>query len=630
MGTTRSTPVHSAPLTPAPLTPAPLTPAPLTPATPAALAYQTLPATECAALLLRYLALEGVHTLFGVPGGGLKHLLGALKDAREQFTYVVCRQETGAAYIADGWARVTGRLAVVAVTSGPGATNALTGAMNADASGVPMLVITGEAPQQYFGMGYLQEGTDTALNVQAVFANAVAYSETPSNAANFHTLLEEALRRALAVPSRAVHLTLPDDVAQAQTPDGVRVPMHPRNYRTLSRGLCADDVRRSFDHLRHARRPLLFVGNGCRGVLGGPALAHLTELAERLAIPVVTTPDAKALFPESHPLSLRSIGLAYGEWAQYYMGAADGTRYDCLLVIGSQLGQLATGTWDAANIPDGPVIQIDADPAPIGRVFPVALGIVSDAGEALAELARLAALEPPDATLAAERRALVASIKAAHSPYLEPDKRASSAAPILPQALMRVLNDALPRDALVFLDAGNCVGWAIHYLTLDPPAQIHSALDMGPMGFGVGAVIGARMAAPERTCVGVVGDGAFLMHGAEVSTAARHGVGAIWVVLDDGDLAMVSQGMAHFMPDAADPAVWTHYYDLGTPDLASFARALGADAYDVATPDAFTDAFTKALAGAAARRPQVIVAHIDRTEVPPYYQQHAAPPPHAA
>ena len=592
-------------------------------------AYRTLPPTECATLLLRYLELEGVRTLFGVPGGGLKQLLAALRTERDRFTYIVCRHETGAAYIADGWSRVTGSLAVVAVTSGPGATNAVTGAMNADASGVPMLVITGEVPQQYFGKGYLQGGTDASLDVQEVFANAVDYSQTATNAANFQTMLEEALRHALSVPGRAAHLSLPDDVSASTTADGVRFPEHPRNYRTVSRGVPADDLREVFEHLRRARRPLIFLGNGCRRALRGDALGQLTALVERLAIPVVTTPDAKAVFPESHPLSLRTMGLAYCEWPQYYMRVEDGQPYDCLLVIGSRLGQLATGTWDPTNLPDGPVLQIDVAPNSIGGIFPVALGIVADAGVAIAELARLAELVPADAGLVAARRALVATIKSAHAPYLAPDKRTSTASPILPQALVGVLNDALPTGTLVFLDAGNCVGWAIHYLALDPPSEIHSALDMGPMGFGVGAVIGARMAAPDRPCVALVGDGAFLMHGTEVSTAARYGVGAIWIVLNDDDLSMVSQGMRHFMPDGQDPAAWQHYYDLGAPDLAAFARALGADACDVTTPEEFRTALARALTRANAHRPQVIVAHIDRAEIPPYYQVHAVHAAHA-
>jgi acetolactate synthase-1/2/3 large subunit len=132
-------------------------------------------------------------------------------------------------------------------------------------------------------------------------------------------------------------------------------------------------------------------------------------------------------------------------------------------------------------------------------------------------------------------------------------------------------------------------------------------------------VIGAKLGAPAQTCVAVVGDGAFMMHGSEVSTAAQYGAGAIWIVLADNDLAMVSQGMNAIFPDRSDPTVWRDYYKLGSPDLAKYAQALGADAYNVQSPEDLKRAFRTAMRSAAANnRPQVIVAHIDTAEMPPY------------
>jgi acetolactate synthase-1/2/3 large subunit len=196
---------------------------------------------------------------------------------------------------------------------------------------------------------------------------------------------------------------------------------------------------------------------------------------------------------------------------------------------------------------------------------------------------------------------------------------------------MKCLGQGLPSGSEVFVDAGNSVGWALHYLELDPPTRVHSALAMGPMGFAVGAVVGAKLAAPERTCVAICGDGAFLMHGNEVSTAAAHGLGAIWVVLDDQDLAMVSQGMNHFFPDPG--GTWTDYYSLGHNDLAAFAQALGADAYKVQGVQDMQHALATAVTAASvAGKPQVIVVHIDKTPVPPYYQNPGYKPamPHTA
>jgi acetolactate synthase-1/2/3 large subunit len=289
------------------------------------------------------------------------------------------------------------------------------------------------------------------------------------------------------------------------------------------------------------------------------------------------------------------------------------------MVIGCALGGLATNKWDPHLVPAGPLIQVDLDQSVIGRSFPITLGMVAEAGAMIDGLCALGQDGQPDAPAVAERRAFIEALKASRSPFAEPQKRDSEAAPILPQALMACLNSLLPAGSHLFVDSANCVGWSMHYLAIDPPSQIHSSLGMGPMGVAVAGVIGAKLGAPDRTCVAIVGDGAFLMHGNEVSTAAQYGVGAIWIVLDDNDLAMVSQGMNQVF-GGPDPSFWHDYYQIGAPDLVCFAQALGADAYSVHSPEDMRQAFPLAIERAREeRRPQVIVAHIDTSEVPPYY-----------
>src|SRR5262245_50967698 len=163
-------------------------------------------------VLLLYLGLEGVSKVFGIPGGGLANLLVEFKNQRETFEYVICRHETGAAYIADGYYRATGKLGVVMVTSGPGATNALTGAMNANSGGSAMLVITGEVSEQYFGKGYLQEGIDTGLDINAIYTAAASYSAQMTDQSEVQALIEQALRDALALPRGMAHVSVPNNV----------------------------------------------------------------------------------------------------------------------------------------------------------------------------------------------------------------------------------------------------------------------------------------------------------------------------------------------------------------------------------------------------------------------------------
>lgn len=580
------------------------------------------PATPTVAQgLLSYLALEGVDTLFGVPGAAVMHVLNELKVQRDKFRYVVCRQETGAAYIADGYARVAGRLGVVMVTSGPGATNALTGTMNAQTDGTPLLAITGEVPEAYFGKAYLQEGIDAALDVDAVYRAATGDSAVVSNASNFRTLMEQALRSAQGLPGRASHLSLPDDVAATPMP-AFTMPESPAQYRATPR--CGDDesARRAFERLSGVERPLILLGSGARAALRGPRLQAFTAMVEKFAIPVMTSPDAKATFPETHPLSLRNYGVAFCEWAKCYMNPqlvdpAQRPGFDALLVLGSSLGGFTTNKWSALMVPRVSLVQVDLDPTVIGRGFPLDFGVVAEVGAFIDAMAKVADATPPDSGVA-PRRAFIEKIHATASPWLDPAARESRGTPVHPAAVMKVLSDGLPAGSNVFVDAGNSVGWALHYLEVDPPSRVHNALAMGPMGFGVCGVIGARMAAPASTCVAVVGDGAFLMHGAELSTAAANRVGAIWVVLEDDDLGMVSQGMQQFFNDPSGE--WNHYYSLGKPDLARFAQSLGAEAHKVSGVPELERAWASALAASAGGTPQVIVVRIDSKPVPPYYQ----------
>ena len=269
--------------------------------------------------ILDYLVLEGATRIFGLPGAGIAHLLQRLK-ARPEFTYVVCRQELGAAYMADGYFRATGKPGVVLVTSGPGATNALTGTMNAHFGGSAVLTLTGEVPQGFLGRGYLQEGTDCGLNVRDIYAAGTRYSADIVAAAGAPILIEQALRDMLSVPRRAVRLGISDDVAFAKAAPSysLRPPSSPTAYRSVPGDAHVEGVRQALEALSAATRPLILLGSGCRDALRDAETAHaLRCLVEWWQIPVITTSDGKGVFPETHELSLRAYGFAGCEWPQY-------------------------------------------------------------------------------------------------------------------------------------------------------------------------------------------------------------------------------------------------------------------------------------------------------------------------
>lgn len=592
-----------------------------------------------AQVLLLYLAREGVTKIFGVPGGGIANLLVELKNQRQAFDYVVCRHETGAAYIADGYYRATGTLGVVLVTSGPGATNTLTGAMTAQNDGSGLLVISGEVNEQFFGKGYLQEGLDSELDIQAIYKGASCYSAELTDASEVQTLIEQALRDAMTIPRGMAHLSLPNNVTTeiVTTPQPpphppsptIAIPNSPANYRATPGGVDRGSVEQALQQFLACKRPLIFLGSGCRDALRDTStLEKLVIFAERYAVPVMTTPDGKGVFPEGHSLSLRVYGFASNTWAPAWM-QQEPTPYDGLLVLGTSLRGLSSNNFNPMLVPanNGPFIQVDLDQQAIGRAFPVTLGVVGEVGAFIREMAspELLMKFPPVPADVQARHAEVAAIKQ-NSPYYSQQQYDSNASPIEPAAIVRVLQSQLPADSLIFLDAGNCVGWGVHYFTVNPPQEIHSSLAMGPMGFAVGAVVGAKIGAPGRTCVALVGDGAFMMHGSEVSTAQAHAVGAIWVVLQDDDLHMVSQGMQYLYPDPKD--VWNHLYRLGKPDLVKFAEGLGADAYLVDCPTELGALLPAVLEKADTKnRPQVIVAKINQKSLDPYFPPKPPAPP---
>jgi acetolactate synthase-1/2/3 large subunit len=612
--------------------------------------------SNVAQLLLYYLQLEKAKCLFGIPGGALARILQTLREPEQRkfFRYIVCRHETGAAYMAEGYFRATGRPGVVLATSGPGATNALTGTLTAQFGGSALITITGEPREEFLGRGYLQEGIETGLNIDAIYTAAASYSAILTNPTSAKTLIEQALRDAMSIPRYAVHLSIPDDIAAADFPksgDGIApLPKTTKAYRSVTQGAPdSNDITEVCDLLQRAKHPLIFLGSGCRDALRNDSNAAraLRSLVERYAIPVMTTMDGKGLFPESHEFSFRTYGFASCRWPHHWLGSDNREpRLDALLVIGSALGELSTNKWYSKLIPEEgkTFIQVDIEPRVLGRGFNVTHGIVADAGEFMRAVSDCLLSRNANDDLVFMREVAVKQIKK-ESPFAQKSDYQSGdywsdyyadekAEPIEPAALVRVVQQNFLEEkngeTMIFIDSGNCVGWGAHYFVVDPPNEYHSTLGMGPMGFGVAGVIGAKLGKTEAgnkkcVCLALVGDGAFLMHGAELSTAAAHKVGAIWIVLADDDLRMVTQGMAQYVTydpnfDPADSKFnFEGLYRLGKPDLVKFAASLGAEAREASNLKQLRGAVLSAKTGAKEGKPQVVVAHIDPRRVPPYY-----------
>jgi acetolactate synthase-1/2/3 large subunit len=586
-------------------------PAPVRPAS------TVLERQSVAAVFLRYLELMEVPFVFGIPGGFIAPFLKLLRRS-SSVSFVIGRHETGCAFMADGFSRMTGKPGVVFATAGPGALNALTGISCAQSGQSSVMLVSGQNPTAHFGMGALQESTNDGVNIVEVFRHACAASELVLSDKVLRTRLLQASRLCLGRPRQAVHLSFPLDVSSS-TVESIDLPAERRAYALEAPTADPVQLALALDQLVAADNPLVLLGSGAREALRGNALrlASLTSLLSSLAVPVVTSVQGKGIFPESHALSLGVHGICGSSQADAFVRER---RPDVLLVVGSGLGEWPTKSWDTAWLPSRTLIQIDVDPRMLGRVYPVQLPILGEAGASLdgllVQAARRVDRTLPEPLRIQARRERIAAFKRRVSPYTHPERRESPATPLLPQRLMKELNDVIPRQTSLFLDNGNSMAWGIHHLQIDPPTEVYLSTGMSSMGWANGAVIGAKLGAPLRTCICVTGDGSFLMNGAEISTAARYRIGAIWLVLYDNSLGMVNHGEMvtgnHEFP-LEDP-----YYQLGSPDVVGFARALGADGYWIEAPGQLAALFPEVLARANQDgRPQVVAARIDPRELAP-------------
>ena len=555
-----------------------------------------------AALTLRYLEAEGVEYIFGVPGTTMVPLFAALKQ-QTAIKPILTKHEEGAAFMADGYARVSGKPGVCYSTSGPGVTNLITGVATAYADNVPIIVITGQVPTTIYGKGTYQDSTKGGVDSVAMLDPITKLSTMILSKYKVPDVLREAFRTALSGKQGPVHISYPKDIMEAEVEDTV---LPPKMYRVraeyFDRKLVIDAVRK----LVQAKRPAILVGSG---VISSGATSQVLELAEMLNIPVATTLKAKGAFPESHDLSLGTLGLAGSPPAEeYIMGEP---HVDVLFVIGSSLNQVVTYSWDPRIKPTDCLIHLNIDPTEIGKNFPANIGLVGDCAAVLDEISfrvlrEIQGHDPKDMRPIEEIR----SFKKKVGQFLNEEKMYSDALPLKPQAMMREMQESLPPNAIVFCDIGSHVCWAIHYLKFDRPC-FYSPLGLLTMGYGTAAAIGGKLAAPDRPVISLVGDGCFLMNGMEVATAVSYDIPVVWIVQNNAKLGLVHELQKFSLGEKTVSTLFK------TVDLAKVAQGLGALGFHVEKPGELSVAMREAL---ASKKPAVIDVIIDPNEVPPIHR----------
>jgi acetolactate synthase I/II/III large subunit len=546
-------------------------------------------------LILRTLAVNGVAYLFGIPGGPLLPLYEALAD-QEAVTPVLAKHEEGAAFMAEGYAQATGRLGVVCATTGPGATNALTAIASANSDFVPILLLSGQVASDVAGKGSLQESTggNWGMDLVDIYRSVTKMSLMVANGARLPGLLKHAVRTAMSGLPGAVHLNIPADVLSSplKAAEGAQ-----QEYRAPAPSIPdAGTVSDLAATLLSARRPVILAGQGARLSGAGEAL---TSVAETLAAPVATTLKGKGVFDEDHPLALGVFG--FGGW-QASRDQILHDDVDLLLVVGSSLGDLATFGWDQSLTDGRTVCHIDADPVMIGRNFRVDIGVQGDARATLEAVGN--ALGQGNSDRAVRYRDVVATCQREQVTAVELQEGNQS---LQASAVVARMSEVLPAETALFVDVGNCLSWAGQFYKARPAGRIHWSFNVGSMGYAVSAVIGGKLAVPNRPAVALTGDSAFAMGAMEIHTAVELGVPAVWVVLNNSGHAMVGnlqQGIYGRTPGAR--------YQQAL-DIAAVANALGATGVRVESLGQLDEALE---AGITRDGPYVIDARVDFDEVP--------------
>lgn len=550
-------------------------------------------------ITMRYLRAEGARVVFGVPGGLLHPFFQAV-ESEPEIELIVTKHEAGAAFMADGWARASNCLAVCAGTSGPGATNLVTGVAAAFCDGVPMLVITGQAPSHAIGKGAAQEMAPEDIDIVAMFRPITKYSAMIPAPDRVSHHLRRALRLALTGQPGPVHLNVPVDFWEKPAqPEW----FGPQSYRPSTQVSDREAVRQASHYLVRASYPVFLVGSG---VASSNARIEAMQVAERLGARVATTARAKGVFPEDHPLSLGVMGLAGHRTARETLLS---DRVDVLMTIGASLNETTTLNWDPRLLPSDALIQLDISVDRVGRNYPVTVPLVGDARTVLTELSFQIDREL-GSNDAMSRWFEEPPIVHDHSFYDRPDLRTSGSVPITPQRWRVELNEMLPGNALVFSDIGGHMLFNIHDVMIRNRQSFVLNLGFGSMGHGTAAPIGAALAAPHRPVIAIIGDACFTMCGMELLTAAEYDVPVIWIV-ENNQMHGITWHGSQFVGNGQPMDAVKYQRHLSISDI---ANAMGVKAWRIERPGELRPAFMEAL---ERRRPALIEILADGSICPP-------------
>ena len=539
-----------------------------------------------AQILLESMLREGVTTFFGYPGGAVIDIYDAL--ANSPLEHILVRHEQGAVHAADGYARASGKVGVCLVTSGPGATNAVTGIATAYADSIPMVIFTGQVSSPLIGNDAFQE-----VDIVGITRPCTKHNYLVKDLTKLTQTIRQAFYLARTGRPGPVLVDLPKDLMQAKTefvwPEEVRMRSYNPNYKPN-----LVQLRRAAELTVEAQRPIILMGGGA---VGANACSAVKKFAERFSIPVVSTLMGMSGFPCSHPLWTGMVGMHGAAYANRAL-----TETDLIIAVGTRFADRVTGKL-SVFAKNARIIHVDIDPTSIRKNVKVDVPVVADCREAMEQLYQVLEACAKTTDFAADHKEWLDRLSFLRQEFpLSYTKNGN----IKPQHVIEALSQLAPADTVIATEVGQHQMWSAQFFQFSTPRTWLTSGGLGTMGYGLPAAMGAQCAKPDSLVVNVAGDGSIQMNIQEMATIVENKLPVKIIILNNCNLGMVRQWQELFYAGNYMSTCMS-----GQPDFVKLAEAYGAEGYRIVNESDLMETLAKAL---SSPNPAIIDVHVDREE----------------